>query len=1042
MSKKSQFGMTLLLSTILVGGANASTVSTSNTLGAAMIAQQGDVCKGVVKDATGEPIIGATVSVKGTKNATVTNLDGNFTLSGVNKGTTIVFSYIGFVNSEIKWDGKSLDVTLAEDTQGLEEVVVVGYGTQKKENLTGSVSAVNGDDIAKRPVANAQVMLQGQVPGLRVNQGYGQPGSESVSFRIRGQGTFSSAGSDPLILINGVPGDMSSLDPSVIESISVLKDAASAAIYGARAANGVILITTKEGTQGKTHISYHGNVGLHSATRLYDRVTNSVEYMELANLARKNSELGILYDSDVIEAYRKNAGSDKYPSFDWQDYMFRTAVVQTHNLNMTGGTEKATYNVALNFVDQPGTMRGFDYKKYNATVDLTAHLTDFIKFGTYTSMMYGEIDQPRQGQSDAFLSTLSQAPTYMPWLPDDGSGVKKWTSSAYPNEAHNKNMVAIIGDNAMKRWRNFDINAQMWLEVKLLKGLTWYTKGAVRLNSSKSKDWRGSSTPIYNYHTGEQSGTLDKGGSGLTVSDSRVFYTNLYTYLRYDLSLKNKAHNISAMIGYNQENEKTETLNAYRKEYAFDLPTINAGSTANWSNGGDEAEWAIQSLFGRLNYNFKERYLFEANMRYDGTSRISKENRWGVFPSFSGAWRVTEEPFIQKLNCSWLDNFKVRASWGQLGNQNIGLYPYQAMISHVYDYPFSKTTDGVVSGYQQTAYANRDIKWETTTITDFGFDLKVLHGLSVTFDWYNKVTKDILRSSQVSGLLGLSAPTVNNGTVKNTGIELAINYSDMVKKGALAGMQYTAGVYFDRSRNKLTKFGAEEISGYYIRREGLPYNEFYMLECIGVFADQNEVNNSPKQYNDDTKPGDLKYKDISGPDGKIDDYDRRTFSGRFPGFEYGINASASWKGFDLSLIGQGVADKKFYTNEWGVYPFRQGSAPNRDYIKGMWTEENPYGATHPKLYWDNMGGSKNTRANSYFLKDASYFRLKNITFGYTLPKVWTSKLALSRVRVYFSGDNLLTITSYKGLDPERASDGRDAVYPQNKIYSFGINVEF
>lgn len=335
-------------------------------------------------------------------------------------------------------------------------------------------------------------------------------------------------------------------------------------------------------------------------------------------MARKNSELGRLYDPDVIEAYRNNAGSDKYPSFDWQDYMFRTAVVQTHNLNMTGGKEKATYNVALNYVDQPGTMRGFDYKKYNATVDLTAYLTDFIKFGTYTSMMYGEIDQPHQGQSDAFLSTLSQAPTYMPWLPDDGTGVKKWTSSAYPNEAHNKNMVAIIGENAMKRWRNFDINAQMWLEVKLLKGLTWYTKGAARLNSSKSKDWRGSSTPTYNYHTGEQSGTIDKGGSGLTVSDSRVFYTNLYTYLRYDLSLMNKAHNISAIIGYNQENEKTETLSAYRKEYTFDLPTIDAGGTANWSNGGGEQEWAIQSLFGRLNYNFKERYLFEANMRYDG----------------------------------------------------------------------------------------------------------------------------------------------------------------------------------------------------------------------------------------------------------------------------------------------------------------------------------------------------------------------------------------------------------------------------------------
>ncbi len=1008
---------------------------------------KGAVVKGKVVDVNGDPIIGASVMEGGTTNGSITDIDGNFTLNASSANTTLTVTYVGFTPQQVKaQNGQVGTIVLKEDTHNLQELVVVGYGTQKKENLTGAVSAINGDDIAKRPVANAQVMLQGQVPGLRVNQGYGQPGSEGVSFRIRGQGTFSSAGSDPLILINGVPGDMSALDPSVIESVSVLKDAASAAIYGARAANGVILITTKEGTQGKTHISYHGNVGLHSATRLYNRVNNSVEYMELANMARKNSNLSELYPGDVIEAYRKNGGSDKYPNFDWQDYMFRTAAVQTHNLNMTGGTDKATYNVALNYVNQPGTMRGFDYKKYNATVDFTAKLTDFIRFGTYTNMLYGEIDQPRQGQSDAFLSTLSQAPTYMPWLPDDGSGLRRWTCSAYPAEEHNKNMVAIIGDNAMRRRRNFDINTQMWVEVNLLKGLTWYTKGAARLRSGKEKDWIGSPTPIYNYHTGAQSGTLDKGGAGLTVSDNRVFYTNFYTYLRYDLGLMDNMHNISAMIGYNQENEKTETLGAYRKDYAFNLPTINAGGTANWSNNGGEEEWAIQSVFGRLNYNYKERYLFEANVRYDGTSRISSENRWGVFPSFSGAWRVTEEPFMQKLNYGWLNNLKLRASWGQLGNQNIGLYPYQAMIDHVGDYPFSKTTDGVVTGYQQTAYANRDIKWETTTITDIGFDLQVLDGLSITFDWYKKETKDILRASQVSSLLGLSAPTVNNGTVTNTGIELSLNYSNMVRSGLLSGLRYNAGLYFDRSRNELTKFGAEETSGYYIRREGLPYNEYYMLECIGVFADQEEIKNSPKQYNDDTQPGDLKYKDISGPDGKpdnkINDYDRRTFSGRFPGFEYGVNASASWKGFDLSLIGQGVADKKFFTNGWGVQPFIQGSAPNRDYIDGMWTEKNPNGAKHPKLYWSNLGGSKNTRANSYLLKDASYFRLKNITFGYTLPKAWTSQLELSRVRIYFSGDNLLTITSYKGLDPERAGDGRDAMYPQNKIYSFGINVEF
>lgn len=1008
--------------------------------------QQNLKVSGVVTDEAGEPLIGVSVLVKGTTLGNITDLNGRFSLD-VPEGSILEISYIGYKTQSIKAQREPMNIVLKEDAQKLDEVVVVGFGTQKKVNLTGSVSAVTGDDISKRPVANAAILLQGQIPGLRVNQGLGQPGGEGTSFRIRGQGTFSSAGSDPLILINGVPGSMTNLDPSVIESVSVLKDAASAAIYGARAANGVILVTTKQGAVGdKVHISYHGNVGLHTPTKLYDRVTNSVEYMELANLAWKNSGTGKQYTQDQINLYRNNVGDPQYPNFDWQDYMFRTAVVQTHNLSMAGSTEKTTYNVALNFVDQPGTMRGFKYRKYNATIDLTARITNFIKVGTYANLMYGETEQPRQGQNDAFLSTLSQAPTYMPWLPDDGTGIRRWTSSAYSFESHNKNMPAIIGDNAMKRDNNFDINAQLWLEINLAKGLTWYTKGAARLQSNKSKDWRGSTTYTYDYHTGERSSELDKGGLGLSVGDGRRFYTNLYSYLKYDLSLVDNAHNFSLMVGYNQESEKYETLNAYRKDFAFDLPVLNAGGTADWSNSGGEEEWAIQSLFGRFNYDFKERYLFEANMRYDGTSRISDENRWGVFPSFSVAWRATEEEFIKNLNLNWLNNFKLRGSWGQLGNQNIGLYPYQAMISGVDDYPFTKTSDGVIIGYQQTAYANRNIKWETTTITDIGFDLQVFDGLSVTFDWYKKTTDDILRSSQVSSLLGLSAPTVNNGSVENKGIEVALNYANMVKGGTFRGFRYNAGVYFDRSRNKLTEFGAEEIGSYSIKREGLPYDEYYMLECIGVFADQAEINASPKQFNDNTQPGDLKYKDISGPDGKpdgvIDNYDRRTFSGRFPGFEYGINASATWKGFDLSLIGQGVADKKYYTTDWGVQPFMQGSSPNKDYIKHMWTEENPYGAKHPKLYWQDMGGGKNTRPNSYYLKDASFFRLKNLTLGYTLPRVWTEKANISKVRIYFFGDNLLTLTPYKGLDPERNGDGRDAIYPQNRIYSFGLNVEF
>ena len=997
--------------------------------------------RGTVKDDKGEAIIGANVLEKGTTNGVITNVDGDFNLT-VSPNATLLVSYIGYIDESyvINRNNMVLNIVLKEDSKTLDEVVVVGYGTQKKVNLTGAVSAVKGEEIARRPVANASVLLQGQIPGLRINQGTGQPGEESVTMRVRGQGTYSSAGSDPMVLINGVAGDISTLDPSVIESVSVLKDAASAAIYGARAANGVILITTKQGAVGNVHLSYHGNVGFHSASRLYDIVTNSADYMEYANLAWKNSGSGKQYTAEDINLYRQNVGSIEYPSFDWQGYMFRTSVVQTHNVTVSGGTEATTYNVSLNFVDQPGIMKGFNYKKYNATVDLAARVNKFIRFGTYTNLGYKLTDQPRQGQWDTYLSTLSQPPMMMPWLPDDGTGITRWAYKAYSIDGHNKNIPAIIAEGVMNRARVFDLNSQMWLEVNLAKGLTWYSKGAARLVSDKTTDWRGEDVPVYYYHTGAKGSNLDKGGNGFNVYDRRRFYTNFYTYLKYDLSLGGNDHNFSLMAGYNQEDEKYQTLSAYRKEYAFELPVIDAGGKENWTNAGSEEEWAIQSLFGRFNYNYKERYLFEANMRYDGTSRIASENRWGIFPSFSLGWRVTEEPFVKKMNLSWLDNMKVRASWGQLGNQNIGLYPYQALIASVTDYPFGNTASDVVTAYQQTAYANRNIKWETTTITDIGVDFQIFKNLDITFDWYNKETKDILRTSQVSATLGLSAPYINDGNVRNRGFEVDIKYSNIVNGGLFKGLQYNAGVYFDHSKNKLVKFGADEIHSSYILREGIPYHEYYMLECIGVFADQAEIDASPKQFNDKTLPGDLKYRDINN-DGKIDNDDRRTFSGHFPNLEYAVNLGANWKGFDLSLLGQGVSGIKHYTTGWGVVPFQEGSAPNKEYVANMWTEQNPYNAKHPRIYYGDLGGTKNTRGNSYFLKDASFFRMKNITFGYTLPRTLTSKMYMSKVRVYFSGDNLFLFTPYKGLDPER-EDGNDATYPQNKIYSFGLNIEF
>lgn len=1004
-----------------------------------IVQQKSKIVTGTVLDVTGMPVIGANVTVKGTTQGTITDMDGKFSLE-VAEGDILQVTYIGFANQEVKVGTQTnLSVTLKEDAEALDELVVVGYGTQKKVNLTGAVTAITGEKITKRPVTNTTTMLQGQVPGLRIVQGTGQPGAESVSVKIRGVGTFSGAGASPLVLINGVTGDLSSVDPNMIESVSVLKDAASAAIYGARAANGVILITTKQGADKgeKVSITYRGNFAVHTPTKMFDLVTNSADYMTLFNQAKINSGESGLYPEEEIEKYRNSNGSVEYPSFDWLGYMFNPAFVHQHNLSLAGTAKKTTYNIALNYADQDGTLRSFKYKKYNVTVDLTTQATNWMKVGFFTNMMKGDRNFNGVSQDDAILSTMSQAPTYMPWLPDDGTGVRKYTRKAYENELFNKNMPMIVEKDLFHQTNvNTDINAQLWLDIQLTQGLTWYTKGAVRQVNTRNENWRGGMQPTYNYHTGE---LIEMTGDyGLSVSENRTFYTNLYTYLKYDYATPNRDHNFSLMVGYSQETNKYETLEAYRRDYDFDLPTIDAGAgSPNWSNSGKVEEWALMSGFFRLNYNYKDRYLFEANARYDGSSRLSPDGRWGLFPSLSGAWRVSEESFMK--DWEWLSNAKIRTSWGKLGNQEIGLYPYQAMISKVNSYPFDKNE--MSSAYIQTAFVNRDIKWETTTITDVGLDMLLWNKFNITFDWYKKETDGILRSAQVSALLGMDAPTINDGTMQDKGIELAFAWNDYTDT-KLGGLDYNVGFYIDRTRNTLVNFGSTEKDGKVIREEGLPYDSYYMLDYIGIFATQEEIDNAPKQYNDDTQPGDLRYRDTNN-DGVINDDDRILISGKYPNFEYGLNAGLNWNGFDVSLLTQGVAGtKSFIDYRWGLAPFFQGSAPTKDYVAGMWTEENPYNAKYPKIYFGTLGGTKNTRTNSYFLQNTSYFRLKNLTVGYTLPKVLTDKIHLQKVRFYFSGDNLLTFTKYEGLDPERSGDGTLTQYPQNRICSIGVDVEF
>lgn len=699
-------------------------------------------------------------------------------------------------------------------------------------------------------------------------------------------------------------------------------------------------------------------------------------------------------------------------------------------------------------LNQPGTMMGMEYARYNATLDLTSQVNEWVKFGMYFTGSRGNRKEPRQSDTDTYLATISQAPTYMPYLPYDGTGELRYTFKAYPFESNNKNIPAIIETENLKNYVNTDVNTQAWLEVKPAKGLTWYTKGAMRYQQQHVKDWGAIPTPVYMYHDGKQSGTLNTNGTGLKSTMEGSSYYNLYTYLKYDWASPNQVHDISVMAGYNLEYYQKDKLEAYRQDYNYPLHELDAGTKGVQTNNGKSENWGLMSGFFRANYAFKQRYLLEVNARYDGSSRIAVDARWGIFPSFSAGWRVTEEDFMKDLQWDWLNSFKLRGSWGILGNQNIDLYSYYALVTTGKDYSFDNSN--LTPGVAQTAISNQKLKWETTAIGDLGFDITALDGFNVTFDWYKKRTYDILRRAQANNLLGLSAPYINEGEMLNKGIEVSLGYNGYVKSGTMKGLSYNASVFFDRSRNELVKYGEDFIEKGLICREGLPYQSFYAYKAIGIFKDETEVSGSPKQFNDKTLPGDIRYEDISGPDGIpdgiVDENDRTVIEGRVPNFEYSVNLGASWKGFDLSLMGQGVQGAKHYATGWGLTPFYQGTPISQDYIDNMWTKEHT-NAKYPRLYFADLGGTKNKRESTYWIHNASYFRLKNLTFGYTLPQNLTRKAKVERLRFFFSGDNLLTFSKFpQGGDPERNYDStngsRLVYYPQNRILSFGINLEF
>ncbi|MBX3257796.1 MAG: TonB-dependent receptor [Chitinophagaceae bacterium] len=991
---------------------------------------------GKVTNEGGLPLEGVTVQVKGQTTYTTTDATGSFSINVPGSSAVLVFSYIGMQTLERQVPASGIMIVELKQEQGtLSDVVVVGYGTQKKINLTGSVATVGGSTLVERPATNAANLLQGRVTGLQVIQPTASPGRDDPQFQIRGLGSFG-ASSNPLVLVDGLIGSITNLNPNDIESVSVLKDAASAAIYGSRAANGVILVTTKRGRQGAPLLEYRVDIGSHTATRLPDFIYNSVEYMTMYNAAKERVGLPPLYTQEQIDAYKNPSDPVQYPNFNWTDHYFNPATVINHNLRFSGGNERTNYSISLGYLDQDGVLPVFNYKRYNAIININSLVNKRVKVGTVINMVKKRIAEPRNVNSDVVLLVYQGSPNFMPFLPDGSGRIARY---AYANEGHNRNPETDLHPGNYQHTNLHGINAQGYIDVQLLKGLVWQVKGGFNYNGETYKSHQ---QVVNQYAYLKPEGAtdypyIDDGGKSGGVTDrySQNVLPSVFSTLNYETVLE-KYHNLKVLAGYEQQSFKTQFLQGGRLTFPTpSLAEINAGSPTGQSLSGTATEWALRSYFGRINYDFNGKYLLEGNLRYDGSSRIASNNRWGAFPSVSAGWRISRESFVQD-NVKWLDDLKIRASWGTLGNQEIGLYPYQDILT-LSEYPYGSALQAATV---VTRLTDKNIKWESTRVVNVGMDLEVARGLfGLTLDWFKKNTFDILTSQPVPGSLGLSGPVTNDGKLQNIGWEVQLRHNNQV-----GDFNYGAYVLFSTFKNKLLKIRVPTKG---VNEVGLPYGSYYMYEWIGIFQSQDDIDKSPEQPFFPPSPGDLKIKDQNG-DGVVNAEDRKTIKGIFPDFTYSFGVNASWKGFALSAFFQGTKGNKMPLNGWGIDPFIQGTPPTTKF-RDAWSPTNPSN-TVPAIYESWTYGGVSAYPSTYYLQDASYLRLKNVNLSYTLPKRVTDKIWSKGVTVYVSGDNLLTFTKFEGADPETLSRtgstiggwGRYAQFPQVRILNFGIDVKF
>jgi TonB-linked SusC/RagA family outer membrane protein len=995
---------------------------------------------GKVVDQEGIPIPGVSVIVKGTSVGVATDFDGNYSIE-TNEGDVLQFSYLGYSTKEVTIDGNTnVDVVLQEDVSKLDEVVVVGYGSQKKSNLTGSTAVVKSEELMKRPVSNSAAMLQGRVAGLNIVQNSGQPGAEGVRIRLRGVGSFGD--NSPYVLIDGVPGNINSINPSDIEDMVVLKDAASASIYGSLGANGVILITTKGGKRNQAaKLEVSTSIGFQEASKLPDFIYDSVEYMEAYNRGAAHTGVSQVYPQEVIEAYRNADPNDpRFPNFNWLDHIVGTGYIHNHQLSLTGGGEKNSYYLNFGVIDQEGIIDRYGSKKYSARANIDVDVSKSLSMGFRGSMTYTDRDEPVQSSIyEMMLYVYTMPPTMSPYLAD-GSG--RFSARDIPDIWRNRNPQMILDSPGFTRNNDYVFNSQAYMDFHPFDGFSW--KNTIAWRHSQNDFKRVYSTEDgYVFSNNEFFGEYEGVGRGKGVEDSRSGWNRLTfnSVATYQKSIA-EDHNFTVLAGYEQQEENYGTLWGYRP----DLPSItttdlNAASAEGQQLSGSSYECSLQSLFGRLNYDFKGEYLIEGSLRYDGHSRLHPDHRWTFFTSASAGWRVSEESFMDNVN--WIDNLKVRASYGELGNVNsLGNYPYQRLLSTT-SYPIG---GGLQPGVFQESLSNSELTWETLKSINLGLDFSMKNGLfGFELDLYKKITSDGHDTAQIPASVGKLAPTVNFQEMENKGIDLVLRHRNNVGK-VFYDMNFTVDAY----KNEITK-RKENSWGRNSRVEGHPINEFYMLDWIGIYQNQEQVDNLPiyEPYRNQTQPGDLIFRDVNG-DGEItlDDEgagDEVFIQGQHPKFSYSYNLNVEYKNFDFSMFWQGIAGKKDWYSWIGYEPFMQGG-PLLSKWRNAWNGE---GSTNsmPAIY--NLaqiyGYNPVTGVNSDFrLQNTSYLRLKNIQIGYTLPTEITEKFGMQKVRFFATGDNLLTFTKFE-FDPERDTNSNTFSansFPQLRTITFGANLTF